>query len=83
MKSSSIQIGAFEAKTKLGELLDRVSRGAVFTITKHDRPVARLVGFVADQAERRTEATAAMRRDRKRHSLRGLDLQVLREEGRA
>ena len=38
-------IGAFEAKTKFSELLERVSEGAEITITKHERPVARLVPF--------------------------------------
>ena len=36
-------IGAYEAKTKLAELLTRAQAGEVFTITKHDRPVAKLV----------------------------------------
>jgi len=36
-------IGAFEAKTKLGELLDRAAKGESFTITKHGRPVGRLI----------------------------------------
>jgi prevent-host-death family protein len=35
-------IGAFEAKTKLSELLDRVDKGAVFVITKQGQPVAEL-----------------------------------------
>ena len=35
-------IGAFEAKTKLSELLDRVDRGQVYVITKRGRPVAEL-----------------------------------------
>ncbi|MEI6071798.1 MAG: type II toxin-antitoxin system prevent-host-death family antitoxin [Verrucomicrobiae bacterium] len=83
MKSSFIEIGAFEAKTKLGELLERAKRGAVFTITKHDRPVAQLVGFTADLAERRRKATEALRHLRSRYSLNGLDSRVLREEGRA
>ena len=38
-------VGAFEAKTKFSELLERVSQGAEITITKHERPVARLVPF--------------------------------------
>lgn len=38
-------IGAFEAKTKFSELLERVSRGAEITITRHEKPVARLVPF--------------------------------------
>ena len=34
---------AFEAKTRFGELLDRVSRGDEVVITRHDKVVARLV----------------------------------------
>ncbi len=33
-------IGAFEAKTRLSELLDKVSRGHVYRITKRGKPVA-------------------------------------------
>jgi prevent-host-death family protein len=36
-------VGTFHAKTHLSELLERVARGEEITITKHDRPVARLV----------------------------------------
>ena len=38
-------IGAFEAKTKFSELLERASQGEEITITKHEKPVARLVPF--------------------------------------
>lgn len=41
----SMTVGAFEAKTKFSELLERVSQGAEVTITKHEKPVARLVPF--------------------------------------
>jgi prevent-host-death family protein len=36
-------IGAFEAKTHLSALLDRVSKGETITITKHGVPAAMLV----------------------------------------
>lgn len=36
-------IDSFEAKTHLPQLLERVARGEEFTITKHGKPVARLV----------------------------------------
>jgi prevent-host-death family protein len=36
-------IGAFEAKTKLAELLDRVERGEEIVITRRGKPAARLV----------------------------------------
>ena len=36
-------VGAFEAKTHLAALLDAVSAGEQITITRHGRPVARLL----------------------------------------
>ena len=38
-----MEIGAFEAKNKLGMLLDRVECGEEITITRHGKPIARLV----------------------------------------
>lgn len=39
-------VGSFEAKTHLAQLLERVAQGEEFTITKHGKPVARLVPAV-------------------------------------
>ena len=36
------EIGAFEAKTHLSRILERVGRGQVYVITKRGRPVAEL-----------------------------------------
>ena len=36
-------VGSFDAKTHLAQLLERVAKGEEFTITKHGKPVARLV----------------------------------------
>ncbi len=36
-------IGAYEAKTHLSDLLDRVERGEELVITRHGKPVARLI----------------------------------------
>ena len=38
----SATIPLAEAKNKLSELIERVTRGEEFTITRHDQPVARL-----------------------------------------
>jgi len=38
-----MEIGAFEAKNTLGSLLDRVEKGEEVVITRHGKPVARLV----------------------------------------
>jgi prevent-host-death family protein len=37
------QVGIFEAKTHLSSLLDEVEKGGEVTITRHGKPVARLV----------------------------------------
>jgi prevent-host-death family protein len=36
-------VTAFVAKTRFGELLDRAARGGEIVITRHDKPVARLI----------------------------------------
>jgi len=38
-----MKISAVEAKTRFGELLRRVDQGEEIVITRHDRPVARVV----------------------------------------
>ncbi len=37
------RVTALEAKTRFGELLDRVARGEEVVITRHEKPVARMV----------------------------------------
>ena len=58
------QIGAYEAKTHLPRLLDRVARGESLTITRHGKPVARLVP-VAGERERAQEAATRILERRK------------------
>ena len=77
-----IQVGAFDAKTHLSSLLDRVARGEEVLITRRGVPVARLVP--AEQVERYRVATAIdeLRALRSGTSLGGLDWKDLRDEGR-
>ncbi|HUG72233.1 MAG TPA: type II toxin-antitoxin system prevent-host-death family antitoxin [Steroidobacteraceae bacterium] len=49
-------IGVFEAKTHLSELLDRVVAGEEFTITRRGHPVARLIAAAAHDPEARRRA---------------------------
>lgn len=49
----TIDIGAFEAKTRLSELLDRVARGQVYRITKRGKPVAELRPITSGSARPR------------------------------
>jgi prevent-host-death family protein len=80
------EIGAFEAKNKLGSLLDRVEQGEEIVITRHGKPVARLVpnagGIDRDQAQ---AATARIRARAKNLRLGPFDWKALktdRDEGR-
>jgi prevent-host-death family protein len=36
-------VTALEAKTRFGELLDRVSRGEEIVITRHEKAIARII----------------------------------------
>jgi antitoxin (DNA-binding transcriptional repressor) of toxin-antitoxin stability system len=47
-------IGAFEAKTRLSELLENVGRGHVYRITKRGKPVAELRAVPAQGPRRPT-----------------------------
>jgi len=59
-----LEIGAFEAKNKLGTLLDRVEHGEEILITRHGKPVARLVP-TASRIDKQ-QARAALQRIRRR-----------------
>lgn len=77
------EIGAFEAKNTLGSLLDLVEQGEEITITRHGKPVARLVapksGFDRERAQRAADEIRIMSKGIK---LGGLSIKELIEEGR-
>ena len=60
------KVSAFEAKTRFGELLDRVSKGEEIVITRHARPVARLVPEGAQRLDDVRRAVAGLRELQKR-----------------
>ena len=49
-------IGAYEAKTHLPRLLDRVAQGESVTITRHGHPVAQLVPVENEARDRARQA---------------------------
>ena len=77
-----IHVGAFDAKTHLSSLLDRVMQGEEVLITRRGTPVARLIP--AEQGSRtRTAATIdRLRAIRCDVHLDGLDWKQLRDQGR-
>jgi prevent-host-death family protein len=74
-------IGAYEAKTHLPRLLDELSAGASFVITKHGRPVARLTGVQRTEGSG-TDIAAALRSARRGITLGEGTLRDLVREGR-
>ncbi|MDY6990713.1 MAG: type II toxin-antitoxin system prevent-host-death family antitoxin [Thermodesulfobacteriota bacterium] len=75
-------IGAYEAKTHLPKLLERVMKGERITITKHGVPVAVLQPPLPLRKTEPKKVIAALRELRERHSLKGLSLRDMVEEGR-
>jgi prevent-host-death family protein len=80
------EIGAFEAKNRLGQLLDLVERGEEVMITRHGKAIARLAPVQPTHS--REQARAALRRIRERAEARKLgrfdwaEWKTYRDEGR-
>jgi prevent-host-death family protein len=77
------EVGAFEAKNKLGQLLDLVEHGEEVMITRHGKEVARLVparGSFSREAAR--GAAQRIREMSKGVTLGGLKTKDLINEGR-
>lgn len=76
-------VGAYDAKTKLGQLLDRVENGEAIVITRHGEPVARLVPFGESIDHKRVQrAVDGILALQKTHSLGGITIEELINEGR-
>ena len=76
-------IGAFEAKTHLASLLDRVAKGEKITITRHGIPAAVLVPVTNEDTkpghETIVEGLRALRKKVKRG---GMSVREMIDEGR-
>lgn len=78
-------VGSYEAKPHLPRLLDRVEHGETIVITRHGKPVAKLVPAAAEQVRpdvRRAVAEMLAFRDEHGPKLGGLKVRDLIEEGR-
>ncbi len=85
------EVGAFEAKNTLGTLLDRVENGEEIVITRHGKPVARLVANVDRTGVDEVQAAFDRIRERARRLARENpgsppfdweEMKKLRDEGR-
>jgi len=76
-------VGAYEAKTHLSELLEKVEAGEEITITKHGSPVAKLVPVKREaSADERVAAIQRIQKLAMGLSLGGLKVKDLINEGR-
>ena len=75
-------VGAYEAKTHLPNLLNRVAKGERITITKHGVPVAILVPPTLSAGQTPAEVIDGLRQFRAKLRLNGLTIRDLIEEGR-
>ncbi len=81
-KNAMDSVGAFDAKTHLNELLERVSQGETIQITRRGVPVAKLVPAGPTQRKPR-ELVNEIRVLRSGLRLGGISIRQLIEEGRS
>lgn len=75
-------VGAYEAKTQLSKLLERVMKGERITITKHGVPVAVLQPPDPGTSKDLKSVISDILKFREDHTLKGHSLKDLIEEGR-
>jgi prevent-host-death family protein len=78
-----IEIGAYEAKTRLPELLRGVRAGKRYTITNRGVAVADLVPAESARHHEAAEAVEEMKTFMAKNPIKGVDIKGLIEEGRA
>ena len=75
------EVGAYEAKTHLPKLLERVQKGERFTITKHGRPVAELVPITRTDPSAVRQTIKSIRSFRENLGKRGVHMQGFLKKG--
>ena len=75
-------IGAYEAKTHLSKLLERVTKGERIAITRHGVPIAVLQPFDPGKNNDVKSIIMEIRKFRKKNKLKGLSIREMIEKGR-
>ena len=75
------EIGAYEAKTHLSKLLDRVEKGERFVITRHGRAVAEMTPVDTQDERRIRRAIGDLRSLRDELARRGVRMRDLLRKG--
>lgn len=78
-----VEIGSYEAKTKLPELLRQVQSGKSFTITNRGKAIADLVPSIGIAYKDKVAAAEKLKAFMLADPVRGVNIKDLIEEGRA
>ena len=82
MTAKMRKIGAYQAKTHLPKLLERVEKkGERFVITRHGKPIAELVPVAQRSAQKIRQAIDNLKSFQSRHRL-GVSVREIIQEGR-
>lgn len=76
------EVSAYDAKTHLSKLLERVQKGERFVITRHGHPVAELRPVERPSPEKVRAIVERMKAFQAKHSLGGATIRELIQEGR-
>lgn len=76
------EIGSYEAKTKLPELLRQVKAGKSFTITNRGKAIADLVPSESSRAKNKAEAVERLQAFIRSGRIRDVKIRALIAEGR-
>jgi prevent-host-death family protein len=77
-----ISVGLFEAKTNLSALIEKVEAGEEIQITRHGKPVARIVEDTTAAIARRRKAAERINAIADKSTLGSLSWKELRDTGR-
>ncbi len=83
MKIMKIEVGSYEAKTRLPELLRHVKTGKSFTITNYGKAVADLVPSAGIKVQDSAAAVEKLKALIRSAPVPGVDIKALIKEGRA
>jgi hypothetical protein len=75
-------IGVFDLKAQLSAVLEEVSAGQVYTVTRHGHPIARITPIASSSIEVRRAAAERMRNARRDRKL-GMPMKEAIAQGRA
>jgi prevent-host-death family protein len=75
-------IGVFDLKAQLSSVLEEVTAGQVYTVTRHGHPIARITPISSSSIEERRAAAERMKSARRGRTL-GMPMKDAVAQGRA